>query len=296
MDYDRDAVGPSVMLVADGEGAPIRARATARQAGLVVAADLDVAGATALDDAALRADLLFLELGADRGTALDRLIERIGRLASGGQAAILSIVPELIDMTIAGLGDAPVDILCSTDPAERIAAVAMVLARRGKAVRQDDAGGEDPLRAIGEDLGRIAARLLGMAERRATAALPAPTTGEGDAGIVVTAADYRRMLRDRRLRDIYLGEGLFADPAWDMLLDLAAARIEESPVAVSSLCIAAAVPPTTALRWIQALTERGMLLRVPDPQDGRRVFVILSPPVVDAMAAYVRATKGPVRG
>jgi len=292
MDYGKDGVPASVMLVADGDGAAIRARATARQAGLSVVADLDVAGAAELDAAGPGADLLFVELDNDGGAALDALIDRLGQLATGGQAVILSIVPELIDTSVARLDDAPVDILCSNDPAERVAAVAMMLARRGKAVRQEDAGGDDPLRTIGADLERIAARLIGLADRRVPATLPTARGTDADSAITVTAAAYRRMLRDRRLRDVYLGEGLFADPAWDMLLDLAAARLEDSPVAVSSLCIAAAVPPTTALRWIQALTERGMLLRVPDPQDGRRVFVTLSPPVVDAMAAYVRATQG----
>ena len=61
-----------------------------------------------------------------------------------------------------------------------------------------------------------------------------------------------------------------------MLLDLMAARLEENRVAVSSLCIAAAVPATTALRWIKALTDRGLFVRVADPQDGRRVFIELS--------------------
>ncbi|MGJ3628472.1 hypothetical protein AB5I41_18845 [Sphingomonas sp. MMS24-JH45] len=35
-----------------------------------------------------------------------------------------------------------------------------------------------------------------------------------------------------------------------MLLDLFAAELERARVSVSSLCIAAAVAPTTALRWI----------------------------------------------
>ena len=38
---------------------------------------------------------------------------------------------------------------------------------------------------------------------------------------------------------------------------LMAARLEQQRVEVSSLCIAAAVPPTTALRWIKALSDAG---------------------------------------
>ena len=47
-------------------------------------------------------------------------------------------------------------------------------------------------------------------------------------------------------------------------------------MSVSSLCIAAAVPPTTALRWITAMTDSGMPVRRQDPADARRVFIVLS--------------------
>src|SRR3546814_2543305 len=75
------------------------------------------------------------------------------------------------------------------------------------------------------------------------------------------------MLRQRRMREQYFPADLFADPAWDMLLDLYAARLEHQPVSVSSLCIAAAVPATTALRWIKTMTEAGLFVREADPQD-----------------------------
>ena len=84
--------------------------------------------------------------------------------------------------------------------------------------------------------------------------------GEGaDEPRPIEAAAVRDFIRARRLRDQFFGDGLFADPAWDILLDLTAARIERRPVAVSSLCIAAAVPATTALRWIKHLTAEGWL-------------------------------------
>ena len=58
----------------------------------------------------------------------------------------------------------------------------------------------------------------------------------------------RKVIRTRRLRANYFSEELFADPAWDMMLDLLQAEIAQLRVLVSSLCIAAAVPATTALR------------------------------------------------
>ena len=68
-----------------------------------------------------------------------------------------------------------------------------------------------------------------------------------------------------------------------------AARLERRDVAVSSLCIAAAVPPTTALRWISAMTEQGLLVRVADADDRRRVFIRLSADAAERMEACLSA-------
>ncbi|MFN6933711.1 MAG: winged helix DNA-binding protein, partial [Tsuneonella sp.] len=88
------------------------------------------------------------------------------------------------------------------------------------------------------------------------------------------------------LRADFLGGELFADPAWDILLDLTAARAEHSRVSVTSLCIASAVPPTTALRWITQMTDAGLLQRVEDETDRRRAFIELSDKAAEAMARY----------
>ena len=109
------------------------------------------------------------------------------------------------------------------------------------------------------------------------------STGDAPA---VSADVVRQVIRARRVRARYFDELLFADPAWDMLLDLLQAEIAQHRVPVSSLCIAAAVPPTTALRWIKTMTDAGLFLRRADPHDGRRVFVELSPGASEAMRRY----------
>jgi hypothetical protein len=68
----------------------------------------------------------------------------------------------------------------------------------------------------------------------------------------------RAVIRARRLRTRFFPEHLFADPAWDMLLDLLQAEIAQLRVPVSSLCIAAAVPATTALRWLKTVVQEGI--------------------------------------
>ncbi|WP_068075639.1 winged helix DNA-binding protein [Novosphingobium lentum] len=96
----------------------------------------------------------------------------------------------------------------------------------------------------------------------------------------------RRVIRQRQLRARFFEGELFADPAWDMLLDLTAARAEHIRVSVTSLCIASGVPPTTALRWIGQMTDVGLLQRVDDETDRRRAFITLTEKAADAMARY----------
>ncbi len=96
----------------------------------------------------------------------------------------------------------------------------------------------------------------------------------------------RHLISIRRLRERFFSAELFADPAWDILLDLAASRIEQRSVSVSSLCIAAAVPPTTALRWIRLMTDQQLLERRSDPADARRMFVDLSDGAFDQLCGW----------
>lgn len=86
----------------------------------------------------------------------------------------------------------------------------------------------------------------------------------------------RGLIRERRRREHHFPADLFADPAWDMMLDLYASHYEGREIGVSSLCIAAAVPATTALRWIKLMVDDGHFIRFNDPHDGRRILVSLS--------------------
>lgn len=99
----------------------------------------------------------------------------------------------------------------------------------------------------------------------------------------------RRILRQRQQRARFFDSELFADPAWDMLLDLAAAKAERKQVSVTSLCIAAGVPPTTALRWIGQMQHAGLFERVEDRSDRRRAFIGLTEKAAEGMARYFAA-------
>jgi DNA-binding MarR family transcriptional regulator len=94
-------------------------------------------------------------------------------------------------------------------------------------------------------------------------------------------------LKARRMREDMFGPGLFADPAWDILLDLYTADARGECVQTSSLAFAARVPHSTAIRWAKIMTSAGLIDRHADPQDARRVHVRLSTSARALMDEYM---------
>lgn len=80
----------------------------------------------------------------------------------------------------------------------------------------------------------------------------------------------------RRGRQSLFPQDLFAEPAWDLLLDLFIKRVEGRQVSVTSACLAAGVPTTTGLRWIANLESAGLLDREPCTRDQRVCFVTIT--------------------
>lgn len=141
---------------------------------------------------------------------------------------------------------------------------------------------------LSEEVSRIAGSLAQLStlpsqERPATART----------GSTVSAETIRSVIHARRLRGRYFSEELFADPAWDILLDLLYAEVRQTRVSVSSACLAADVPATTALRWLKTLEKRGLIIRRNDPHDGRRVFVELAPETSLALNQYFADVQDP---
>lgn len=89
-------------------------------------------------------------------------------------------------------------------------------------------------------------------------------------------AKLRQTIAIRNLRNRLFPKGMFADPAWDMILDLTLAKAENRDISISSLCIAANVPTTTALRCIKLLFDQGIIVIVADSKDRRRKIVRVS--------------------
>ncbi len=262
VDYRND---PCACVFGDTEMAMARMRRTATAAGCRIVAALPVEGSAGPFPEALPGVLVLVELEEEAsGEAAVPLLDWLRQEAErGARRGVVSAPVGLIDLVSASAGHAGIEHLCGADEDERLAAIVRAGAPRASRVR--DEGG---------------ARVL----QRPPDYAPDPA-GPDDLHFI------RAMLRARRLRDEHFPPGLFADPAWDILLDLMAARLERKPVTVSSLCVAAAVPTTTALRWISVLTERSLLVRVADRADRRRAYVELSDATARALLGWLRRAR-----
>jgi DNA-binding MarR family transcriptional regulator len=274
--YDRS---PPALLFGAGGGPSQSVAAMLGEAGVRLAANEPLGGALERIERQLSHGLIWVECAP--GEALERpLLERLQQLAEGGAAdVVLSIPSAEIDPALAVVDAPAAQVLVDADDIERGGALALALARRGAGARVSDVGRDNAvrLRQLSDEMGRIAATLARLSTGpEGTAPVAAPAGADVGEAAPPDIETVRQMIRARRLRARFFDETLFADPAWDMLLDLFQAELAQHRVPVSSLCIAAAVPATTALRWIKSMTDCGLFLRRPDPHDGRRVFIELS--------------------
>lgn len=242
----------------------------------VMAADADAAALAVAGEAG---DTLLL-VGAPDAVAL---LKRLGGEATHGNARVYALTRDAeIEAADAALAAGARDILPSSAGMSELRAM-LFPESVPPGARESSLLHGGRLAELSVEVARIAKALDGMAQSEA----PAAPAGSEPAAPPMNAGQLRGMIRARRAREQYFPDGLFADPAWDILLDLMAARLETKRVSVSSLCIAAAVPATTALRWIKSMTDEGLLERRPDPVDGRRVFIDLSDKAAGTMSAYL---------
>lgn len=119
---------------------------------------------------------------------------------------------------------------------------------------------------------------------------------KGEAGLILSASesthtsvaenDYlvakaESHYKVRRRRESIVGKkDMFSDPCWDILLDLFIAHGKNRQISITSACLAAQVPASTALRWITVLEKMGLIERQRDTKDARRRFVQLTPKAI----------------
>lgn len=257
----------------------------------------------------LLGDVVLLDSPSVDAAAMAALARLDMRIARSGAQLIVSTSLDALDDVFACFDQSAPQILVDPSRAERVVAVGRVLAGvsggRLRELSQDDRAA---LLSLTQQVEAIARQLEGLSHSPQGAAADTPTVsdvrsafrGFGDSSLreplarpgLPDAKMVRQIIRQRQARAKFFDPALFADPAWDMLLDLTAALGERRKVSVTSLCIASGVPPTTALRWVRQMTEAGLFERVEDAADKRRAFISLSDKARDAMARYF-AEAGP---
>ncbi|MDP3677290.1 MAG: winged helix DNA-binding protein [Novosphingobium sp.] len=227
------------------------------------------------------------------GATLAALARVDMRVARAGAQMVVSTSLAALDGVFGCLDQSGAQVLVEPSRADRVIALGRVLAAMPRGRVRDLAEKDrivllrltEQVELLAERLDRMGASEGGPAMRLKSPAISfAGASGNDGSDRLVRASRpalpdprlIRRIIRQRQLRARFFDGELFADPAWDMLLDLAASRAEHKRVSVTSLCIASGVPPTTALRWITLMTEGGLLERVEDETDRRRAFITLT--------------------
>lgn len=249
-------------------------------------------------------EIVLLDCPRVDGVTLAALSRLDMRIARSGARLVVSTMIEALEDVFACLDQSQPRILVAPTRGERVVALGQELTNIARVrVREHSDRDEVSLLRLAEQVAEIARKLDALAPADYADAgyrLESPTRGfagddgEGSSDRLSRSPRpplpdprlVRQIIRQRQARTRFFDGDLFADPAWDMLLDLTAARAEHERVSVTSLCIASGVPPTTALRWISQMTEMGIFERLEDEQDRRRAFIALSDRAADAMARY----------
>lgn len=262
----------------------------------------------------LLGDVVMVDCPQVDGATLAALVRLDMRVASAGAHLIVTTSLEALDSVFSALDQSEPQILVGPSRAERLVAVGRTLSQIGNArVREMTEEDRLSLLYLSRQVDAIALELdklsgpHGQSQQASSAKLsdfkqdfrgpnanPLLNSKPDAASLCLPDPEVVRALIARRQARAKFFEGeLFADPAWDMMLDLTAADGENQRVSVTSLCIAAMVPATTALRWIKQLVDCGVFQRVADPNDKRRAFIGLSDQSRQAMARYFAEVGSP---
>jgi hypothetical protein len=315
-DTAQDGAGLPARVAIYGENADVRCQ---------IAEDLGGAGFRTIDGGSIAAllegpiallgDVVLVDCAVSGSRGLDGMtlagLARLDmRVARSGAKLIVSTSMAALDDVFAVLDQSNPQILVAPSRAERVVAVGRVMGEAG-ASRVREMSEDDRLallrlsqqvEAIAHSLDRLSQPVAQPGHTGATslsdykrAAEAAPMVfGAGSPSQLPDPQMVRQVIANRQARARFFDAELFGDPAWDMLLDLTAAHGEGAQVSVTSLCIAASVPATTALRWLTQMVESGIFVRVPDPADKRRAFIALSDRSLAAMAGYFSSLRAPM--
>ncbi|MEO1221388.1 MAG: MarR family transcriptional regulator [Pseudomonadota bacterium] len=326
---DRQTEDFSYDTARDPSGLPARVAIYADRAGMRTEIEEDLSGAGLkaiqagpLDDLldgpiSLLGDVVLVDCPVVGPATLAALARLDIRVAQAGAKLVVTTSLEALDSVFSALDQSHPQILVGPSRAERLVAVGRTLSQIGNA-RVREMTEEDRLSllylsrqvdAIAHELDKLSGphgqhqspsggKLSDFKQEfRGPEANPLLNSTSHHEAVQLALPDpeiVRSLIARRQARSKFFEGELFADPAWDMLLDLTAAEAEKQRVSVTSLCIAAMVPATTALRWIKQLVDSGVFERKADPNDKRRAFIVLSDHSRKAMARYFAEVETPM--
>ena len=149
---------------------------------------------------------------------------------------------------------------------------------------------EDLIRDLSSKLGDIAGEFSSRADRMIA-------SGQvGNVGIPQAPRNLVEIAREqqavRKARRRFFPPDLFHEPAWEMLIALFVVYETEHSMNVKALVSCSDAPATTSQRWIDHLHKSGLIDRVTDTIDRRRIDISLSDRGYDAMSRYLREISG----
>jgi hypothetical protein len=97
----------------------------------------------------------------------------------------------------------------------------------------------------------------------------------------------KTVIKERQVRKKYFGNLVLGEPVWDICLDLFYSQLAGRKSSISSACIAAGVPDTTALRYIKQMRSVGILDKCADATGARNFNLELSDTAVNSMKNYL---------
>lgn len=215
------------------------------------------------------------------GISLIHALSGYARLNSRRLSFILVTAFPTVDLAIDAVRASVVDILQKPfTPAALNASLMRVHTMRA------ETASPQPLITEFRHLSSEVRRLLNLLQET-TGGESANTEGSRRKEKLLDATLVKKLIRAEYARARAIGGKILGDPAWNILLDLLLASLEGRRVAVSSACIVAGVATTTALRLVNRMVDDGVLIRLPDDNDGRRHFLAIAPEVEDALKNYL---------
>ena len=96
-----------------------------------------------------------------------------------------------------------------------------------------------------------------------------------------------RLLADRRRRDALFPDGLFGEPAWDLLLAMFSAREKGQAMILCRAYKAAGVSDTTGRRLLDRMEEEGLITRRRAPRSRKMRVVELTDRAAERLVDYL---------